>query len=274
MSQNNPCPPDCDSVFARVRVNHVIVGGTRVEWELVPDFYDPQPYQFQLQVGRTGNPNADDWEQVGSVMVDSTYAVDDEQRVWGKTNWTHYRICLQTPLGLYFSDPIGGLGILSRRDWRLAREITRKERLRNRYAALDGYLLKRKLYGENCPDCRDFQTNEIRNPDCDTCYGTGFVNGYFAPVTCVYADPRPESRHSDLDVNVRGSIDDIVVPARMLGCPQLHEEDIWVNKKTDERWYVHEIKHVAEIRGIPLVVSAELRLAPFSDQIYEIEVGS
>ena len=59
------CPSQCESVFDVVHVSYLIRGGTRVCWQLLPTFADPLPYTFQLQVGQSANPDADDWEDVG-----------------------------------------------------------------------------------------------------------------------------------------------------------------------------------------------------------------
>ena len=184
----HPCPTNhcADSPFDRVVVSYLIRGGAVVQWELLPTFTEPMPYRFQLQVGRTPNPNADDWEDVGLPVENSFLAVNGEQRVWGKTNWTHYRVRLETSLGVHYSLPVNGLGTLDRRSWRLARETVRQELVRFRVTAgQPGYLLKRRVTGTPCPRCLDFQTEEVRDPNCVDCYGTGFACGYFFPIDCV-----------------------------------------------------------------------------------------
>jgi hypothetical protein len=138
-------------------------------------------------------------------------------------------------------------------------------------AGQDGYLLKRKVAGTKCPDCLDYVTEEVTNAQCDTCYGTGFVAGYFDPVDCIWAALDTKVRHEQLD-QARGTINDIVVPARMLSEPQLNEEDVWVDRKSDLRWYVHTVKHIVEVRGVPVVYQVELRLAKYSDPIYQLAI--
>jgi hypothetical protein len=260
-------------VFDRVHVSYLIRGGTRVMWDLVDDFHDPLPHSFTLQVGSSGNPQADDWQDVGLPVEDSFYAIDGEQRVWGKSRLTHYRIRLATSKGTYYSEPTSGMGVLSRRDWRLAKEILRKERLRMRLACADGYLLKRRWYGPKCTRCIEWQTGEVKDPECPQCYGTGFQCGYFYPMGCVWADLSPQTRriHQD-DQGMRGTTADIVVTGRMLMLPLIQEYDVWVNAKTDDRYYLHSIQHVAEMRGVPLIANIEARPAPFSDIAYDIPI--
>lgn len=54
--------------------------------------------------------------------------------------------------------------------------------------------------------------------------------------------------------------------------PLIDEGDVWVSKKTDDRYYIHKIQNTAEIRGVPLIASVELRPAPFTDVIYQIAI--
>jgi hypothetical protein len=257
----------------RVVVNNIFAGGTRVTWDLRPDFNDPGPFTFQLQVGRSGVATADDWEDVGMSIQDTFYAIDPDQRVFGKTNWTHYRVVLSDSAGIYYSNPQSGVGALGVRGWRLAREVTRKESIRHRFASTRGFLLKRKYHGTKCPVCLDYQTGEVRQPYCATCYGTKWVGGYYLPLPCVYADLGLDAHHTQIDAGGRTqTTDSVAVMARMLGAPQLGEDDVWVSEDDDRRYYVHRIVNQAEFRGVPIVIVAELRVVPFSDTVYQITI--
>lgn len=268
------CPVSlCASPFDRVVVSRLIRGGTAVFWELVPSFNDPAPLTFTLQVGTTANQDADDWADVGLPVVGQYFAVDGDQRLYGKDHWTYYRVKLETTLGTYYSDPTNGMGTMNRHDWRLAREIVRKELVAHRGASQLGYLLKRRVTGQRCPKCLDHMTQEVRNPACPVCYGTGYRCGYYYPMACVWANMSPRTRRTELDGGQgRGTINDVVVQARMTLTDLLNEDDVWVNKATDDRYYVHKIQHVAEWRGVPLVGQVELRPIPFSSIIYDIEI--
>ena len=273
--QDDACPPECRSVFDRVVVSYLIQGTTRIMWELLSTFTDPGPLSFQLQVGSSANPLADDWANVGLAVTDQYTAFDDEQRVWGQSNFTHYRVIVTSPLGTYYSLPTGGLGILDRRDWRHARELIRQRKLAYRigHAGQRGYLLKRRWNGPDCTRCLDYQTKEVKDPDCPQCFGTGKQCGYFYPMACTWAEINPKSHRTELsgDQN-RGTIGDVFTSAEMLGTELLDENDVFVVDKTDDRYYIHRIKNKVEIRGVPIIVDAELRLIPFSSPIYGIEI--
>ncbi len=271
-----PCPiRQCDNPFDRVVVSYLTRGGTRLMWELRRDFLDARPYTFQLQVGQSAAPDADDWVDVGSPVVDIFAAVDGEQRLFGKIRWQFYRVILTTSAGTYYSAPVGLEGTLGRADWRIARAILRQELIRMRVqgGGQIGYLLKRRVSGTPCPVCLDQLTNEILDPNCQTCFGTGFLCGYFFPIACVWAELDPKTYRA-ANSGDRGTVADIVVKARMANPWMLSEEDVWVNKITDDRYYVHTVQNIAERRGVPLVSSVEMRPAPFTSPIYDIVVPS
>lgn len=270
----NPCPVSCEPVFDMVHVSYLIRGGTRVMWALKNTFNDPLPWLFQLQVSRVANQNADDWENVGLPVENTCYAIDPDQQNFAQgVNDTFYRIRLSTTNATYYSDPVGKQGILSVRDWRLAREVIRQERVRNRLAASDGYLLKRRVTGQDCPRCLDLQTNEVTDPYCPQCYGTGKACGYYYPMACVWADTQPISRGLNLDdQNVRGPVRDITQSARMLMLPLIDEWDVWINRKTDDRYFIHQIDNIAEWRGVPLIASVKMRPLAYTHVVYTIAI--
>lgn len=268
-----PCPPSCADVFDRVVVSYLVRAGSQIMWALLPEFRDAGPYSFQLQVGTTFNNDADDWADVGAPVVDQYFAIDGEQRVYGTVNWAFYRVVLTTSVGVYRSQPVNMLGTLAWRDWRIAGEIIRKERLDQRLSAQEGYLLKRRISGEKCPDCLDFQTGEVRDPDCATCYGTGYRCGYYYPMACVWAKLSPKTRRLELDSGqLRGTVNDVVIKARMLMCELLEEDDVWVNKVTDDRYFLHRVQHVSEWRGMPLIGEVEIRPIPFTHILYTLAI--
>jgi hypothetical protein len=98
--------------------------------------------------------------------------------------------------------------------------------------------------------CLDHQTQEVRDPACPNCYGTGFECGYFYPVACVWAEMAPRARRTELDAGQsRGTVDDVVVASEMVMTELLGEDDVWVNAATDDRWFVHRVSHTSEMRG-------------------------
>jgi hypothetical protein len=204
-------------------------------------FRDDLPHVFQLQTGNTGNPNATDWTDVGTPITNGYFGIDDERREgnFGKRLLTHYRVKLTTPTKVYVSQPVSTYGEL----------------------------------GEKDTTCVDPLTGEILDSKCPDCNGVGFQVGYHAPTPLVL-DMSPEAV-----VELRkateppGPSRKVELKGRCLGFPQLNKEDVWVDAKSDQRWFIHEIMHLSEWRGVPLIVHAGIKLAPYTSQVYKIEVG-
>ena len=269
------CPVTCNWIFSRLRVSPLVAGGTLVEWELHPNFKDTAPYTFQLQSGETGLEDATDWVNVGSPVVDGFSAVDPNPLPPGKWRTRHYRVQLTSVENSYYSAPQYAVNELSRTDWLKAREIMRLELLRLKdEVGTEGYLLKRKLSGTPC-ECLDTLTMESKNPDCGLCYGAGFIGGYYAPYPCCWAELGQTSHRTHLD-DARGTVDDLPVlqNCRMINVPQVNSYDVWVDRKSDNRWIVHRVTAAAELRGVPLVVVCEFRLAPYSHPVYNVVIDN
>lgn len=275
------CPTICPEVFDRLVVRPTITHGTTVEWLLRADFIDPAPHVYQLQVGHTGVNQADDWEDVGLPAENVAILSDDQQRVFGKTQWTHYRVQLTTPMRVYYSTPVSALSQLEYRWWRvaLARERQWLIQLRNTIRGNDGFLLKRKLAGERPADDEfilDYLTEEVIQTSLMRNLSTEYIGGYYAPIPCIWADLDRFARREELDGDKsgsggsRGTINEIKTKARFLGHPLLDEEDVWVSKSSDLRWYIGELQNIEEMSFYPILVQADIRLAPFTDPIYQI----
>ena len=275
--QPNACPTECyDWIFQRVVTLPRIRGGTRVEWYLSDQFQDPLPWSFQLQVGSTGSNVASDWSNVGPPAINTWYLLDDEDRVYGLQQWTHYRIQLTTSSGVYYSNPAPCLGTWGFRKWRLAQGILRAETVNFKAGeGKDGYVLKRKISGIPCP-CLDTLTAEVRRAQHELCYGTGWLGGYYEPVGCCYALMLRSGIKPGIEPEgPRGQSADVIVQARMLAIPQLGENDVWVDKDTDHRYIVRGIstEKGCEVQGVPVVYEPiTLHLLPFSDIVYNFPI--
>ena len=264
----------CDSVFERVVVSWQQAGGTTVYWELRPDFYDAGPYTFQLQVGDTGLGQAVDWINVGSTVVDTFSKQDDEQRSFGIVRYAHYRVKLVTTVGTYYSTPVRFDGALDAESRRLLGYLYRQEQIkfrRNMNAQL-GLLLKRRISGKPCPRCINPETGDTMDQQCDVCLGTRYQCGYYYPLGCVWAKLNPQSSEIDVDEKVRGAYAEVVVSGSMLMIPMITSYDVWVNLRTDDRYYLHDVKHTKEVRGVAVLGDVEFRLAPTTDIIYSLVI--
>jgi hypothetical protein len=264
-----------DAVFDRISVSYLVRGGATVTWSLRPHFLDPQPHSFQLRVGSTGDPAADDWANVGSPVLNAGLAIDSTRRGFGRLDSTHYRVVLTTPVGTYASRPVSTTGTMGRHDWLIARELVRQRRLQLRlYTAVPGRLLKRRFSGPMPSPTNpavaviDPTTGAMIRSTAASTAGTPFTGGYFASVPFLMSTS-PASSRSMLDPQ-RGSVDDasLVVRGSAVMVPELSTGDLFVADGSDRRWYVERVTNAAEWRGVPLVADVELRRAPAGDPAY------
>lgn len=270
-SSNIPGPDP----FYMVRVEMGLNNGLLIYWKLNPRFLEPLPYTFRVQVGKTGWNKAFDWENVGSPLVNVYHKVDAERRWYGKTNYVHYRVLLTTGNNKKFvSKPVTVEGFLNWRDWHIAQEIMRKEKLRHKwFSSVPGYLLKQIRDGEPCFRCLSPYTEEPKDYKCEICYGTGKLFGYFPPIPLSYVDldnvVLKEGRNLQSGVGMTKQVNR---KGRFLAVPQLYTQDVWVDAGSGQRYVIQAIQVDAHIKGYPLIVSAELRLLPPDDVVYKIEV--
>lgn len=260
--------------FRRVSVDHMVHGTTRVWWQLDGAFNDAGPYSFQLQYGRTGLKDATDWKNVGAPVVNGYTALDPAWRESGYDKTIHYRVVLTTAQSVYVSQAANCFGELPEREWVLAREIIRKEQVRNRLVATSGYLIKPMRYGKLCKRCRDPLSKEVTDNSCPECSGTGFEIGFHPALAMQCWDLSPVSINEQIDNELKGTTrDQPYVNARVIGFPALNKYDIWVNGTSDDRWVVDTIQVVAALRGVPIIYQVRLGLLPYSNPVYLLEVG-
>ena len=274
-------PVELDSpAFKRVDVDWLVRGEARISWQLQFCDIGPEPISYQLQASETGLSLADDWEDVGSPQTNVSFLTDSSHMPSGQLNRWHYRVKATSANGVtYVSSPAHSYGILSARDWRLAREITRKELLRLRkYVGMGGWLLKRKWRGSD-PQPQSAEdliidplTGETLNPDQDTTYDTTKLGGFYEPYP-IWFELSPESHYIARDDSlVKGNVSPHEVTGRTLAFPQLMYGDVFVHDGSDRRYMIHAVKHIAELRGVPIIVACQMRLLPYSDIAYEVAV--
>jgi len=257
--------------FFELYVDHAPKGGSIVYWGLRRDFCDAGPYSFQLQWAETIEG---EFVDAGSPVVDMYYAVDVTQRVWAKSIESYYRVILTTSEGVYTSFAKQGNGTWNKRDWLIARDIMRKERLlMTKFTGWNGFLLKRKIWGEQCPVCTDWDTQEVGDGKCPTCFGTGKVGGYWPGYeTWAYEIPATPKNREKTWVDDRTYIheDQVLPQMRMSAYPHLGSYDVFVDGDSGRRYVLRKVSVAAEMRGIPLINNVEFKLAPFTDIIYDV----
>lgn len=261
--------------FDRVSVSHSPQFITRVWWRLRSEVRFPVGTLYQLQWGRTDNPNAGDWQDIGDPEVDvCAIELEHEKLPSGMDPDLYFRVLISGPNCLHASPAAHVHGELDDKQWAHAREIVRKEYLRLTKLGHTGVLLKRKWRGPACNNCVDLATNQTTNSRCPECYGTGIAGGYYPPTPIFCFDLTPVQLSTQRGgANPPGPNQYITHSARMLGSPAVSFEDIIIDLSSGLRYHVHDVVAAADIRGVRLVLQAELRQAALSEAIYRIQTG-
>lgn len=260
--------------FARITVEFSPIGGTFVFWELDTRFNDPLPYRYQLQYSQTPVDADATWEDVGTEMVDSFMAVDDEQRVFGMTLEGAYRVKLTTPNGNYASGPVvPELGASSWSAWRLGQDMVRAEMVRNDlyFDNKNNFLLKAKRFGPPCR-CHNVLSSAPTSSRCQYCYGTGFEGGYFAPVAISMVIEHSEASEGVHGAAPANTAKNEVAIGRFTGLPFPSDRDVVVEYGTGRRWKVHEAVGRSEIGTHVVSISRQLKLINYGELDYTIPV--
>ena len=261
-------------VFRRINVDtHYSVLTTQqvtVSWAMEPSFNAPGPWEFTLQRGFA--PTETVWEDIATT-VDQPWLYDNRPNVNKIGVPVYYRIKLLDGNGIvYYSQIQTTKAYWGRYDWTLAKEIIRKENLLLRQkTGTSGWLLKRKYFGDKCPDCTDQTTGQVEASDCTTCYGTGITGGYY-PAFEYWVTMNATQRMRKLTAE-QGVVSATVETVRALAYPVVEPNDVWVNGQTNTRYFIGpDPKAVARHRGIDLVMDLTFNEVPSDHIVYQFPI--
>lgn len=246
--------------------------GHIVYWAIDPLFPDENPHEFTLQVSGT----VDFSELLREIPVGNKFFAEDLPNA--QQNFSallYYRVKLSTPKGEYFSDSVSSyLTPSSRRQYRLANEIVRKELLRmTKFSGIPSYVLKRKTYGVPSKDYSKVDpitgaalTSEKNN------YGNHFDTGYYDPVSTMFSQ---EDGHDTfkLDPAGTGTVNRSDMSVRMVGFPLVHYNDILIDIDQDYRYLIKDRQEITfPGTSIVMIQLLQVSLLPTTDPIYKYEL--
>lgn len=275
---SDPKTLDC-TAFKRLQIITQPRGGTLLSWGLKDRFTAPEPFHFYVDFGRAGTTDGD-WDTLNcDPIVDECTFLDTQQRHFDTLVDYYYRVRLVLPNAdckVYASQPQQANGVWSKKDWLIAREITRKEYLqqdKRTNVTSTGYILKRRKFGQKCTQCSTWDSSEVEATSCLECYGTGILKGYRTAINYRVTMEAPWDRRRTLSEQA-GTQYNIGRQGRGVAYPHLETLDVFVRRDNGDRFIIQNVKTVAEIGGIPLIYMLELRLAPVTDIIYEVPLVS
>jgi hypothetical protein len=251
----------------------------KVSWCMEPSFAGVMPLRFTLYRGRAVNDS--NWERIAEV-VDQPWLYDRRPVRRPHERSTFYKVEVVDADGIqYWSHPVSWDVSWNHYDWRLCREIIRKEQLlqgirngsaQQRGGGTKGYLLKRRQFGEGCTRCLDQNTGVPTDSHCPICYGTGVVGGYYDALE-YWVIQQPTHRVTRLSEqgDTRTTVIEMV---RSLAHPAPEAKDVWVQSGNDVRYEVQsDIDKIARHRGVDIVLGLRLLELPTTNAVYQVPLA-
>jgi hypothetical protein len=261
---------DSSPVFKRVVIDFNIEGLSTIYWELKPSFKDVLPYQYYIDFNPEFN-NPDEWITIAGPLVNATSYSFSNIRTPGRIRTFGFKIRLETPANSYESEVYSNQGLLTYKQQVQYKTITR--RVSMVLIPIKAKLLKRKWFGPRCGRCINSETGEVTDSHCTTCYGTGYVGGYWKAADIRLLDISTASYTDRLDPSlVAGQTGHQIVKAATVGIPFAEAYDVIVREDVDRRYYVRQTSTRAEMAGIPVITDLDMGVADFDDIIYSFPV--
>lgn len=212
-------------------------------------------------------------------VVDGCVYIDDAKYRYGMVSdvWYRVRAVLTDPLGVkpdieYESAPAQLQGALTDRAYLVAKNILRafyKQLMKG--GGQQGFFMKRKIWGDPCPNCVDFDVDTVVNAHCGICYGTGIVGGFHEGME-FWVMPKPVQGRQR-SISAIGTTDDYTLSAECAAYPWVDAEDMWVDAKTNERFLVKSVSHVVELERKPVILNLNMVKISNTDEFMEVPVA-
>ena len=132
------------------------------------------------------------------------------------------------------------------------------------------WLLKRKWVGDVCPVCWDTIRNAARKSEkCESCFGTGFVGGYYKPIQII-ASLISGGSSERVVIYEYGMRREYPMRSWTLWTPRLRNKDIIVRSNGQRHW----LQNVTPTRwrGVFLRQGFELAEVETNNIIYQVPV--
>lgn len=257
--------------FIRVTMMPNFATGHIIQWKIDPTFAESEPYTYIVECSQV--PTFSELSYTFPSTTDFS-AVDDKNEKQAIYVDLYYRVKLTTADGntYYSKSVIFGSGQDTRRQYKLAAEITRKELLRMRkFTGMDGFLLKRKSFGQVRKDSVDPITGTpITNNVTD--FGTGIDGGYFDPIKVVFSYEDDDTKRG-YSADGFGVSESYTCSLRMVGFPAIDTYDILVDPISDARYIIKDVKTDSfPATAIPVVQVLTASQLPVTDPVYQIKV--
>lgn len=241
-----------------------------LEWDFEPDVEEISDYLVNVYRSESPVDDINRYDLVVSGLSANAYSFIDTSvsqlldlgRPWfyklGIYNPAISGISYQPDPAAYLKDEVPD---------RVFREIVRRKNINLQNPRLSGRdfrVFKRRTWGTHCPDCWDMNLQRSTDSDCTTCVGTGWINGYYDPIT-IRGMKNTSPKLNQINMFGEWKPSDSLLYT--LGYPPLKPRDI-VADDNNHLWTVVQIRTV-ERRGYVVEQNVQIASIAQDDFLYK-----
>jgi hypothetical protein len=211
-----------------------------VRWRLKPTSDDLVGLEFVVQ--RSGGLNGP-YVSASIALVDVDQFTDVRARLKHLHRDNVYRVVAQRTVGLQVNAVAISNPVLLETDPEIIGiEVARQMRLRlQRITGRPVATFSIRDWGIRCPNCFNPSQGRVSRSDCERCYGSGFLGGYWAQVDS-FVDFSPTREQVQITVVGEFQQNQRVVVAGNF--PPFKPRDIIVEQELDRRWRVVDVQPI------------------------------
>jgi hypothetical protein len=253
-----------------VKVNSFSLSHLDVFWEVAVSGSSPNDYAYVVE---RSYAEYGPFEQVSTTIIDRYHFRDTSATGW-VNHWDtlYYRIKVtDRRSGAVTYSPSNGSGVsMSARPNLAALEMARQTNLKlKEFTGREVLVFKKRTFGAHCPACMStIQQRRVRS-GCKTCFGTGFVGGYHAPLLTwiqISDAPNQESTTEAGKIQIKNGA------FKAGNTPALDSGDILV-EADNRRWSVRPGVNVVEHGRAAIRQEGTLFAIPRDGVEYELPVN-
>lgn len=251
--------------------------GNFVQWDLL-DPTETGTYLFNVyRSGSSGGPwtllleeEPDCYNYTDRLPVGSDPNEQDPNQL-ALSRAIFYKIAVTAPSGTRVEAVSSVEPRLNVRQRLLKRKILRDESVMLRHLnGVEAAVLKRRHWGSRCPKCFDKYTKGVAHAACTTCFGTGFVTGYFDPIVTLAkrAPAMPTSQ-----ITTEGKQDITLTRVMLLDAPAVRDDDVLVFLRDNRRFLVKNVT-ATELQTVSVHQTLMVSEIQRGDVVYRILVDN
>lgn len=147
-------------------------------------------------------------------------------------------------------------------------EIRRRESLLlSKFTGIKTFIFRRRNFGKRCPECWNFETEQVTKDHCSTCLGTSFEGGYFNGFeTLVQYDPTT----NDAVLSYQGKVEQNQIPAWTIDYPEISIFDL-ILRVPD--WKLYRVDRVFGTELQAVVVRQSMLLTELAKESIEFKLA-